>query len=382
MRSVLFTIPLDGSLDLGPLGKLPVFGIGLLLGVWTLFGVAYLLLHLRQYGARNFGVATGIVWLAIATALFKAPELPVTNHAIPVYGYGTMLFLGFLASASFASYRIRRAGADGEIAWDVAMWLFVSGILGGRTYYVATHSDRFFGVDLMTGKERTTTEVLKALVNLPDGGLVLYGALMLAPIAYFLYCRRRRVSPLALADLAITSVFIGLTFGRLGCFLHGCCYGDVCTLPWAIEFPRDSVPFNAMVSRGLQAATQPHSLALHPTQLYDSLNAALLALLTWCYYPFRRRSGEVLVLGWMIYPINRFLIEFLRSDEPPVWGTPFTGAQLVSLALFGIAVAFAVWIQRGPAQIQPLVFATPGADPMAKPHEPRQVASSGAVARG
>lgn len=355
MRSVLFSIPLDGRIDLGPLGRVPVFGFGLILALWVLFGVFFLVLHLRRSGWKDLGVFTAVVWLAVATAIFKAPELSITNHAIPIYGYGMMLFLGFLTSASFAAWRIRAEGADGDIAWDVAMWIFVSGIVGGRTYYVLSHSDRFFAADPVTGLPRTIGQILFALVNLPDGGLVLYGGVILAPIAYFYFCKRGRISPLALADLAISSVFVGILFGRLGCFLHGCCYGDICTLPWGVTFPRGSVPFEALVARGLLANDQPRSLALHPSQLYDSLNALLLVLLTWRYYPLRRRSGEVLAIGWMLYPINRFLIEFLRSDEPPVFGTPFTGAQWVSFGLFVSGVAFAVWLERQPAVRQPLV---------------------------
>jgi phosphatidylglycerol:prolipoprotein diacylglycerol transferase len=355
MRSVLFSIPLDGRIDLGPFGKVPVFGCGLILALWVLFGLVFLALHVRRSGWKDLGVFTAVVWLAIAAAVFKAPEVSITNHAIPVYGYGMMLFLGFLTSASFAAWRIRAEGADGDIAWDVAMWIFVSGIVGGRTYYVLSHSERFFGADPVTKLPRTIGQILIALVNLPDGGLVLYGGVILAPLAYFYFCRRGRISPLALADLAISSVFVGLLFGRLGCFLHGCCYGDVCALPWGVTFPRGSVPFDALVGRGLLADDQPRSLALHPTQLYDSLNALLLVLLTWLYYPLRRRSGEVLAIGWMLYPINRFLIEFLRSDEPPVFGTPLTGAQWVSVGLFFSGVAFAVWLERQPAVRQPLV---------------------------
>jgi phosphatidylglycerol---prolipoprotein diacylglyceryl transferase len=352
MRSILFTIPLDGRLDLGALGKVPLFGVGVVLAVWSLIGLVYLALQMRRSGRNELGIGTLVVWGIVAIAIFKAPDI----KAIPVYGYGTMLFLGFLASASFAAWRIRREGADGEIAWDASMWIFVSGIFGARVYYVATHSDRFFGIDPLTGQGRTLAQTLKALVNLPDGGLVLYGGVILAPVAYFLYCRHRRVSPLALADLAITSIFIGLMFGRLGCFLHGCCYGDLCTLPWGVSFPQGSVPFDALVSRGLLAADQPRSVPLHPSQLYDSLNGVLLALLTYFYYPFRRRTGEVLAIGWMLYPINRFLIEFLRSDEPAVWGTPFTGAQLLSLGMFGVALGFYIWLQRRPPGRQALMI--------------------------
>lgn len=346
MRSVLFTIPLDGQV-----GAVPVFGFGLLLAIWAILGATYVVLTTRRGGWKELSTGTGIVWVVVAVAIVKAPDF----HKIPVYGYGTMLFLGFLASASFAAWRIRREGFDGEIAWDVAMWVFVAGIIGGRIFYVAQYRDKFFGPDPLTGKDRTVPEILKALINLPDGGLVLYGGLILAPLMYYLFCRRRGIAPLALGDIVISSIFIGLMFGRLGCLMHGCCYGDVCSLPWAMTFPQHSVPFEALVGRGLLSKDAAESLPLHPTQLYDSINALLLTLLTWTFYPFRRRSGEVLALGWIAYPINRFLIEFLRSDEGGKFGTSLTISQWVSLVLLATGVAFYVWLQRSPPGRQLLV---------------------------
>src|SRR5262245_45923882 len=267
MRSILFKIPLDGQISLGPLGRIPVFGMGLLLALWCLVGAGYVALTVRREGWKGVGLTVVTVWAVVALAIFKAGELAI--NAIPVYGYGTMLFVGFLASASLAARRLRKEGADGEIAWDAAMWIFISGILGGRVFYVIQYRDKFFGLDPETDKPRTAMQVIGALVNLPDGGLVLYGSLIFAPLAYYLFCRMRRIRPLALADIAITSVFVGITFGRLGCLLHGCCYGDICSLPWAVTFPAHSVPFEALVSRGLLAKNASASLALHPTQLYD-----------------------------------------------------------------------------------------------------------------
>jgi phosphatidylglycerol:prolipoprotein diacylglycerol transferase len=81
-------------------------------------------------------------------------------------------------------------------------------------------------------------------------------------------------------------------------------------------------------------------------------------LLTYVYYPYRRRSGDVLAIGWLAYPISRFLIEFLRTDEPAIWRTPFTAAQLVSLGLFASAVAFAFWLRKQPPGLQPLLQTT------------------------
>jgi phosphatidylglycerol:prolipoprotein diacylglycerol transferase len=356
MRSILFTIPLDGRLDLGPLGQIPVFGVGLLLALWLLVGAGYVIAVVRRHGRQHLGWIVPVVWTVVATAIIKFPDM----RSLPVYGYGTMLFFGFLASASLASKRLRQEGADGEIAWDAAMWIFFAGLLGSRTFYVIQYHDHFFGPDPLTGKPRTLPQILVALINLPDGGLVLYGGLIFAPLAYYLFCRLRGVRPLAFADIAITSVFVGIMFGRLGCLLHGCCYGDVCTLPWAMTFPAGSVPFDSLVSRGLLSEHATCSLALHPTQLYDSISGLLLALVTWAYYPYRRRTSEVLALGWIAYPINRFMIEFLRSDEAGQFGTTLTIAQWVSLGLLVSGVVFYLALR----------YVSPGRQPVIVTHAP------------
>src|SRR5437660_659324 len=123
MRSILFTIPLNGHVDFGPLGVWPVFGAGLLLGLWMLFGAWVLYRIVREVGWKEFPYSAIVIWLIVAVAIH---EVPRHIQAIPVYGYGTMLFLGFLTSASVAARRLRKQGLDGEIAWDAAMWMFVA----------------------------------------------------------------------------------------------------------------------------------------------------------------------------------------------------------------------------------------------------------------
>jgi phosphatidylglycerol:prolipoprotein diacylglycerol transferase len=353
MRSVLFLIPLKGTIDLGPLGQVSVFGVGLLLALWVLFGLAFAALSYRKHGTSALGGTPAVIWAAVAAAIIAGRY--VARADLPIYGYGTMLFVAFLGSAALAARRLRLEGADGEIAWDLSMWLFATGILGGRMFYVARNPEKFFGVDPATGLPRSVPEILKGLVNLPDGGLVLYGSLIFAPVAYYVFCRRRGIHPLALGDIVISSIFVGILFGRLGCLLHGCCYGDFCTLPWAIEFPPKSVPFEVLAARGWIAPGAPSSLPLHPTQVYDALNGAILTVVTLAWYPRRKRSGEVLAIGWMAYPINRFLIEYLRWDEPGILGTSLTVSQWGSLLLLAIAAGFYAWILTHPPVRQPLV---------------------------
>ncbi|MBI3865350.1 MAG: prolipoprotein diacylglyceryl transferase [Planctomycetia bacterium] len=355
MRSILFSIPLDGRVDLGPLGKIPVFGVGLVLAAWCLVLAGYVVLTVRREGWKSVSGLSLVIWGGVALAIFKAGEFQI--KAIPVYGYGTMLFVGFLGSAMIAARRLRKEGVDGEIAWDAAMWIFVCGILGSRLFYVVQYHSRFFGPDPITGKARTAWETLVALVNLPDGGLVLYGGLAFAPLAFYVYSRYRGIRPLAFADIAVTSLFLGVMFGRLGCLLHGCCFGSVSDVSWAMTFPAKSVPFEALVARGLIDESATCSLPLHPAQIYDALSGLLLALFTWAYYPHRRWTGEVLALGWIAYPINRFMIEFLRSDEPGQFGTSLTIAQWFSMGLFAGGVAFYVYLQKTSPGRQPLAIA-------------------------
>lgn len=87
-------------------------------------------------------------------------------------------------------------------------------------------------------------------------------------------------------------------------------------------------------------AAPPRSLPVHPTQIYSSINAFLLAFFLFAYYPFRRRDGEVIGLLLSIYPVSRFLIESIRIDEPGVFGTSFSIAQVISL---GLLAAMAIY---------------------------------------
>jgi phosphatidylglycerol:prolipoprotein diacylglycerol transferase len=330
MRSKLFELSTATTISLGGV-DVPLFGLGLLLAAWVLFAALWLASRWWRYGVQ--GVVVGdLVPLAIVAGLIGfAPRL---TPSIPVYGYGFMLFLGFLSATWLASRRLEKQGADPNIAWDVAMWIFVGGIAGARLFFIAQYHNQFFAAG------RSVSETLFRMINLQDGGLVFYGGAILGAVGFAIFCRVRHLSALALGDLLITSVFIGMAFGRLGCLLNGCCYGDYCELPWAITFPVDSVPFKAQQMQGFLLGGEAGSLPVHPTQVYSALNAFCLALLTLAYHPFRRFNGEVLALGWIAYPVSRFLVEFLRGDELGQLGTIFTISQYVSAVLFLLGILF------------------------------------------
>ena len=92
----------------------------------------------------------------------------------------------------------------------------------------------------------------------------------------------------------------------------------------------------------------PRSLPVHPAQIYSSIDAALLAWLLWSYYPYRRRDGEVLALMMMLHPISRFLLEAIRVDESPVWGTGLSISQNLSVGFFVLGVGLWLFLRRKP----------------------------------
>jgi phosphatidylglycerol:prolipoprotein diacylglycerol transferase len=102
------------------------------------------------------------------------------------------------------------------------------------------------------------------------------------------------------------------------------------------------------------------SLPIHATQIYSAINAGLLCLLTWAWYPFRRRDGEVFALMLTVYPITRLLLEQVRTDEPGQFGTALTISQMVSLALlFAVAGLWAYLARQPRGSVLPIRETTP-----------------------
>lgn len=343
MRQTLLRIRLDELWLTNSEEGITQIGVGFLLIPWAILGLFWCLRLSKSQERREEALATGMIWVVGLAVILSAPTWAPLK-AIPVYGYGFMLFLGFLTGGWLAARRAERQGIPGELIWDLAMWVFFGGIGGARLFYLIQYHERVFA------KTPDLASKLKAIVNLPDGGLVLYGGVILGIVGYVVFCRLRKLNALLLADICVPSVFVGLAFGRMGCFLNGCCYGDRCTLPWAVTFPKGSVPFQALVNRGFLSPDAVASLPLHPTQLYSVLNALILAYLTSVYFKYRQRNGSVVVLALLTYPVTRMVIEILRGDEMGQFGTGLTISQIVSLCVFATGLVFAFWLAKSPAK--------------------------------
>ncbi len=234
MYSELLRIPIQWS-------GIPIFGVGALLAIWLIGGGGWMFQSGRRTGwsAETWAFLPGLALGALAIAL--APRL--FPDGLPIRGYGVMVLLGALAGIGLATVRARQVGLHPELIFSLTFWMFLSGILGARLFYVIEYwESRFQFNDWLT--------TLLAVVKFTEGGLVVYGSLIGATIAFLVFVVRYRLPALALADVIAPSLAVGLAFGRIGCLLNGCCYGGETSRPWAVTFPRESLTYIEQVADG------------------------------------------------------------------------------------------------------------------------------------
>ena len=235
-----------------------------------------------------------------------------------IYSYGVLVAMGFLAGLWTASRRGLRSGLPAEKILDAGPWLIIGAIAGSRFLYVISNWQEFAGKSFFS------------IFNIRQGGLVFYGGLIGATLATIGYLLWKKLPILKFADVLAPSIALGAFFGRLGCFMNGCCYGRACDLPWAVHFPADS-----------DAGSAPR----HPTQLYDSfLNLALYGGLVWLYRR-KRFDGQVFATHLVCYALLRSFVEMFRGDyerSKYLLGGWVTPGQFVSVGIFAVGL-FLLW---------------------------------------
>jgi phosphatidylglycerol:prolipoprotein diacylglycerol transferase len=238
MCSELFRIPLEYH-------GVPIFGVGVLLGVWAL---------VSAWGLRSTAKEAGMsaaLWAHLPTILIVAAAIAVGipryfPDGVPIRGYGVMVLAGSITGILMALRRARQANLGPDEIAGLAVALFVSGIIGARLFFVIEYWDSIRGKDAWT--------TLKNALSYTEGGLVVYGAFIGAMLGFTWYTSRRGLPALAMADLIAPSMLAGLALGRIGCLLNGCCYGGESDVPWAVQFPRERSPGHLSAPFADQAA--------------------------------------------------------------------------------------------------------------------------------
>ncbi|KAB1441112.1 prolipoprotein diacylglyceryl transferase [Pseudodesulfovibrio senegalensis] len=221
---------------------------------------------------------------------------------VAIYAYGVFVAAAFLAGMGWTMHEAGLRGLDKTRVPALGLSIIAGGILGARLLYICIDPQRFINDPLE----------IPAIWN---GGLVFSGGLAGGVLAGWLTLRKQP-HKMQWADAMAPGLALGQCIGRIGCLMAGCCYGSMCTLPWAITF------------------TNPQSLAplyrpLHPTQLYHSLSGLLTFLILIMVRKRLKRPGDATGLFLVLFSVQRFVIEFFRADYRGEIGM-FSATQVVT----------------------------------------------------
>lgn len=237
--------------------------------------------------------------------------------------YGVMAALGFAAAMLVLMSLRKLAGMTKDQTVNLVTVAIISGVLGARVFYVIECWDRYHN-DLM--------EILR----IDHGGLVFYGGFICAMTSFIFFCRSNKLDAVRVLDISGPALFLGHMFGRIGCFLNGCCFGSPTRCPWAVTFPADSIP-----------ALHYGSLALHPVQLYEAGSNFILFIVLYMLLPKLRR-GQGFSLYLIAYGLLRLVDEFFRGDNKIIMFDTFTISQVISIFLIiPLGVICFVYFTRG-----------------------------------
>ena len=245
-----------------------------------------------------------------------------------VPGYGFMIGIGFIVALLVGEYRAKKKGLNQESVIDMAIIAILCGFLGAKLLYVIVNLQEFI--------EAPGSVLGRA-------GFVVYGGIIAGVLCCLLYCHIKKLSFLQYFDLIIPEVAIAQGFGRIGCFLAGCCYGRHTDSAFGVIFPEGSLA--------------PAGVKLIPTQLIsaagDILFAVILIVISDVVFKsvvygnsrndaessektalrskkFGHVAGDIGCLYLWMYGVGRFLIEFLRDDYRGAVGALST-SQFISL---------------------------------------------------
>lgn len=311
-------------------------------------------------------------------------EIPLVNLTVKSYGF--MMVVGFLAAVTLIRRLSVKITPDPQLITNAALYSLIGGVVGARVFFVIHHFSTF---------AQDPIDVFKIW----HGGLELLGGVVLAITIIVFYLIYHKLPVRQYLDILAIGLMLALVFGRIGCFLNGCCYGKPTDLPWGIRFPYYSFAYVSQTQAdpkrdrpephmelpreyfgyeddkgdyyaGLkpyphltekqkaEVANGPYRcLPVQPTQFYSSAIAAM-----WCailYLVWNRgqkaarsggqnkllaKPGSVFALMFILYGSSRFLVEFLRDDNPFEFAG-LTISQLIGIGMVLLGSALAAVFQ-------------------------------------
>jgi phosphatidylglycerol:prolipoprotein diacylglycerol transferase len=297
------------------------------------------------------------------------PELfRLLDFSFPAYF--VLLLTGFGFATAVAVMWARRIGQNPDVIVDLALASLLMGVIGGRVFHVLF--DGFFMdyVHLCTDPSLVDWKISRAACESPRyqgawdavkgvchpvqtdcwawakfwaGGLTYYGGFVFSAATGIWLLKRDKFPVWKACDLSAVGIAIGLGFGRIGCLLAGCCFGQPSDTPLSLVFPSRSPASDAQFKLELLTSPRFESLPVLPTQAMESLMSFGVAAFCMLYLQSRKKyDGQVFVAFLGLYAFGRFALEFFRADDRG-GAVGLSTSQLIGLAIVATAIAIHRW---------------------------------------
>lgn len=243
----------------------------------------------------------------------------VFGFSIALYGVciGIAVICGYLMAAKVA----KKTGQDSDLYFDYAIYGVVLSIIGARIYYVIFQWDYYKAHPL-------------SILNLREGGLAIYGGVIVAFITVFVYCKLKKLNPFRFLDTALPGLILGQAIGRWGNFFNREVFGEYTDNLLAMRLPVDMVRASD-ITENLRKHMEEGAnyIQVHPTFLYESLWCLMILALMLLYWKHKSFEGEIALLYLGGYGLGRAWIEGIRTDQLYIHGTTIPVSQVLAIVL-------------------------------------------------
>lgn len=261
----------------------------------------------------------------IDPVIFSFTILGIT---IALRWYGVLVMTGVMVAAWLSAKEVARHGENPDHIWDALVWIVLGGMAGSRIWYVANAT---------LGGSRYYLDNPLRILNITEGGLHFYGALLFGAAAMFFYARKHKLDLWLFLDSLAPFILIGQAIARPANFINQELYGQPTTLPWGIHIDAAHriAPYNDLLTYPVEFTR------FHPTFAYEmawNFFAAFALLLVARALAEKIRPG-VVFYGWLaLSGLGRIFIELFRPDQPRIPGTDIsiTSAVAALMLLAGL----------------------------------------------
>lgn len=240
--------------------------------------------------------------------------------AFNIFGLDIMWY-GVLISLSIGLVVViicLRAPKHHEISSDkalnISIIVVIAGVIGARLYYVIFDWSYY-------------SEDFSRILNTRGGGMAIHGGLIAGAIAALILCRFWNERPLNVMDLCFAVIPLGQAIGRWGNFFNGEAHGGETDLPWGV------------IIEGTK---------YHPTFLYESIWCLLLFFFLIIIDNRRKFEGQTFLLYAILYSVERFFVEGMRTDSLMLFGV-LKQAQVLSVILIVVGIIAYILLSKRPA---------------------------------